>query len=145
MARIKIPQPSQYTFTTSLVVRITDINYGGHAGNDAILSMIHEARMRFLTHHGYSELDIAGVGMIMGDVAIEFKGELFYGETVNMHVTAGEFSRVGFDIFYKFEKETEGKTQTVVLAKTGMVCFNYSERKVVGVPDVVVSKLMAVS
>lgn len=145
MARIKIPQPSQYTFTTSLVVRITDINYGGHAGNDAILSMIHEARMRFLTHHGYSELDIAGVGMIMGDVAIEFKGELFYGETVIMHVTAGEFSRVGFDIFYKFEKETEGKNQTVVLAKTGMVCFNYSERKVVSVPEAVVSKLMAVS
>jgi acyl-CoA thioesterase FadM len=94
--------------------------------------MIHEARMRFLTHHGYSELDIAGVGMIMGDVAIEFKGELFYGETVIMNVTAGEFSRVGFDIFYKFEKETEGKNQTVVLAKTGMVCFNYSKRKVCG-------------
>ena len=144
MARIKIPQPSQYTFTTSLVVLITDINYGGHAGNDAILSMIHEARMRYLTHHGYSELDLGGVGMIMGDVAIEFKGELFYGETVIMHVTAGEFSRVGFDIFYKFEKETEGKTQTVVLAKTGMVCFNYSERKVVSVPESVVSKLMAI-
>jgi acyl-CoA thioester hydrolase len=145
MARIKIPQPSQYTFSTSLVVRITDINYGGHAGNDAILSMIHEARMRFLAHHGYSELDIAGVGMIMGDVAIEFKGELFYGETVIMNVTAGEFSRVGFDIFYKFEKETAGKTQTVVLAKTGMVCFNYSERKVVSVPEIVITKLTAVS
>jgi acyl-CoA thioesterase FadM len=145
MARIKIPQPARYTFTTTLEVRITDINYGGHVGNDAILSMIHEARMRFLKHHGYSELDLNGVGMIMGDVAIEFKGELFYGETVTMHVTAAEFSRVGFDIFYMFEKKVEEKTITIVLAKTGMVCFNYKERKVVSVPETVVSKLMAVS
>lgn len=145
MARIKIAQPSQYTFSSTIQVRITDINYGGHAGNDAILSMIHEARMRFLKHHNYSELDMGGVGLIMGDVAIEFKAELFYGDTVTMQVTAGEFTKFGFDIFYKFEKSSEGKTITAVLAKTGMVCFNYSERKVVAVPESAIVTLQSVS
>lgn len=135
MARLKIQQPPYYYFSTPLQVRISDINYGGHAGNDAILSMIHEARIRFLAHYGYKELDLDGAGLIMSDVAIEFKGELFYGETVQMNVVAGDFTRVGFDIFYKFEKMTEGKSQTVVIAKTGMVCFDYSQKKVVPVPQ----------
>ena len=48
MARIKIELPDNFPFTTSIPVRITDINYGGHVGNDTVLSIIHEARMQFL-------------------------------------------------------------------------------------------------
>lgn len=145
MARIKIAQPAQYTYSSTLQVRITDINYGGHAGNDAILSMIHEARMRFLKHHGYTELNMGGAGLIMGDVAIEFKAELFYDDMVTMQVTAGEFSKFGFDIFYKFEKQAEGKTITAVVAKTGMVCYNYSEKKVMAVPEAAIIALQSAS
>ena len=53
MARIKIEFPEKFAYSTNIPVRITDINYGGHVGNDAILSLIHEARMQFLENHGY--------------------------------------------------------------------------------------------
>jgi acyl-CoA thioesterase FadM len=43
MARIKIELPQSFSFTCRIPVRITDINYGGHAGNDTVLSIIHEA------------------------------------------------------------------------------------------------------
>jgi acyl-CoA thioesterase FadM len=105
MARIKIGLPGKFSFTTSIPVRITDINYGGHVGNDTILSILHEARARFLSHHGYTELNLAGVGMIMSDVGIEFKNELFYGEEIIASVAAGEFSKVSFELFYKLEKK----------------------------------------
>ena len=82
MARIKIDLPDNFSFTTSIQVRITDINYGGHVGNDAILSLVHEARMQFLKQLGYTELEFAGVGLIMADAAIEFRNELFYGDVV---------------------------------------------------------------
>lgn len=90
--------------------------------------------MQFLRHHGYGELDLHGVGLIMSDVAIEFKQELFYPDQVKVSVGAGDFSKVAFDLYYKLEKETEGKTILVAIAKTGMVCYDYEKKKVAAVP-----------
>jgi acyl-CoA thioester hydrolase len=81
--------------------------------------------------------------LIMGDVAIEFKKELFYGETVNASVTAGDFTKLSFDLYYKLEKEVDGVWQTVALAKTGMVCFDYGKKKVTGLPEEAKVKLSA--
>jgi acyl-CoA thioester hydrolase len=122
-------------------IRITDLNYGGHVGNDMILSIIHETRVQFLQHYGYKELDLEGAGLIMSDVAIEFKSEIFYGDKIKASVIAGEFSKVGFDIFYKLEKETTEKNILVANAKTGMICYDYAAKKIVSVPLTVVEKL----
>lgn len=73
MNRIKIDVPETFLFATTLQIRVTDLNYGGHVGNDSFLSLLQEARQQFLLSHGYRELSIAGVGLIMADVAIEFK------------------------------------------------------------------------
>lgn len=143
MPRIKIELPEQFPFTTTIAVRITDLNYGGHVGNDTILSLIHEARVQFLRHHGYSELDLGGVALIMGDVAIEFRSEIFYGDKLMASVAAGAFSRAGFEIFYKLEKETDGRMIPVAFAKTGMVCYNYTLKKVVSVPEGLSTRLGA--
>jgi len=141
MARVKVELPEQFSFSTTIPVRITDINYGNHVGNDTILSMIHEARVQFLKHHGYGELDLAGLGLIMSDVAIEFKHELFYGDTVIVSVVAADFSKVAFDLYYKLEKKQNDTTQLVAVAKTGMVCYDYSKKKVAAIPAEVISKL----
>ena len=141
MARIKIEMPEHFSFITYMPIRITDLNYGGHVGNDMILSIIHETRVQFLQHYGYKELDLEGAGLIMSDVAIEFKSEIFYGDKIKASVVAGEFSKAGFDIFYKLEKETTEKNILVANAKTGMVCYNYELKKIVTVPGAVVEKL----
>src|SRR6185436_3749039 len=125
MARIKIELPASFSFNCQIPVRITDINYGGHAGNDTVLSIIHEARMQFLQSMGYSEMEFGGVGMIMSDVVIEFKNELFYGDVIIASVVAGEISRVGFELFYKLETlrpANSDKKIAVAAAKTGMIC-----------------------
>ena len=131
MSRIQINLPEQFNFEAEIPVRITDINYGGHLGNDSILSLIHEARMQYLKSLGYTEMDFEGVSLIMSDVAIQFKSEVFYGEAVRVQVKATEFSRGGFTIYYKL---TNAKS-IVAIAKTGMVCYDYSKKKVVSVPE----------
>ncbi len=73
MARIKLELPENFPFDTELRVRITDVNYGGHMGNDALLGLLHEARVRFLAHHGLTELDIGGVGIIIADSVIVYQ------------------------------------------------------------------------
>ena len=141
MARIKIDLPANFSFSTIIPVRITDINYGGHVGNDTILSLLHEARVQFLAHHGYKELDLAGAELIMSDVAIEFKSELFYGDEVLVAVAAGDLSKISFDLYYKLEKRSGDKTISVAVAKTGMVCYDYGKKKVAAIPTEVIEKL----
>jgi len=141
MARIKLVLPEQFTFTTTIPVRITDLNYGGHLGNDAVLSLIHEARVQYLKSMDFSELHFDTASLIMSDAGIEFKSEAFYGDVLKAQVTAGEFSRVGFDLYYRFTKQNEGQEIVVALAKTGMICFDYKARKVVPVPEAALQKL----
>lgn len=139
MARIKIELPSSFSFSTTIPIRITDLNYGNHVGNDVVLSLLHEARVQFLRKKGYTELDLEGISLIMADVAIEYKAELFYGDEVKVFVAAHDLSRVGFDICYKMTKGAEEKV--VAVAKTGMVCFNYTTRKVAALPHSANEKL----
>ncbi len=142
MARIKVDLPDSFSFQTEIPIRITDVNYGGHVGNDTILSVIHEARVQFLGHHGYEELKIEGIGLIMSDAGIEYKAELFYGDKIKVSVAAGEFSKIGFDLFYKIEKISEGKTILVASAKTGMICYDYGLKKITALPDAVRDRLI---
>ena len=134
MSRIKIELPSNFHFTTEIIIRITDINYGGHVGNDSILSIIHEARMQFLIKFGYTEMNVEGVGLIMSDAGIEFKSELFYGETVVVDICLTNISKVSFDLFYRLLKK-DSIGALVAIAKTGMVCYNYSTKKITPVPE----------
>jgi len=135
MARVKIELPASFHFVTSIPIRITDLNYGGHVGNDTVLSVIHEARAQFLQHYGHTELNFDGTGMIMSDVSIEFKNELFYGDKLIASVAIAEIAKVTFALYYKLEKETDGKTLLIALARTGMVCYNYETKKIAPFPE----------
>ena len=64
MARIKINIPPGFITTLSIPVRITDLNYGNHLGNDSLVSILHEARVQWLKLNGYTELDIEGTGQL---------------------------------------------------------------------------------
>lgn len=142
MARIKIDLPAKFSFTANIPVRITDVNFGGHVGNDTILSIVHEARAQFFTYCGYTELDFAGTGTIMSDVAIEYKNQTYYGDTILASVAVGEITKVAFDLFYKLEKRSaEGRLIPVALAKTWMVCYNYDQKKVIAIPEEAIKKI----
>ena len=143
MSRIKIDLPSSFPFSTTIAVRITDLNYGGHAGNDAFLALIHEARMQFLKSYGYAELSFAGIGLIMRDAGIEFKDELFYGDAAIISVAATNFTKVSFDLFYKMEKEVNGQTKLVAVAKTGMVGYDYNSKKVAAIPQEAIDRIQS--
>lgn len=132
MSRLKLELPESFVFSCDIPVRITDINYGKHLSNDAVLSIMHEARMQFLKQYNCSELEVFGVSLIMGDVSVIFKSEGFYGDVLKVEVTPADFSRVSFDLYYRI---TNQKGNEVALAKTSMVCFNYDIRKVASVPE----------
>ena len=149
MARIRIDLPEHFPFKTSIPVRITDLNYGGHVGNDKVLSLIHEARVQYLRQLGYSEFAFAGAGLIMANAGIEFKNEIFYGDTVIVSIACSNYSKVSFDIFYKLEKvsgdESTAKNTRVANAKTTMACYDYANKKIISIPEEALLKLQKTS
>jgi YbgC/YbaW family acyl-CoA thioester hydrolase len=135
MSRIKIAIPDNTIATVIIPVRITDINYGNHLGNDALVSIIHEARVQWLKSNNYTEKEIEGTGLIMSDLAIEYIKEAFYGDVLQIKISSSEISRVSFDLYYTVQTNRNEKTILIAKAKTGMVCYDYIEKKVVAVPE----------
>lgn len=133
MARIRIELPPKFLFKTEIPVRITDLNYGAHLGNDSFLSLLHEARVRFLQHHGFTELNIDGCGLIMVDAAIAYRNQVRYGDTLSIEVGLLDPQRSGCDFVYRVTKT--GTDEVAAEAKTGVVFFNYQTQKVQRMPE----------
>lgn len=133
MPRAKIELPSSFRFCTEITPRITDINYGGHLGNDSLLSIIHEARVRFLSHYGFSELNIGNVGIILTDAVIVYKSECFYGNSLLIEVDVANFTNCNCDIYYKITEKNS--SILIATAKTNIAFYDYKTRKVVKVPE----------
>ena len=139
--RIRISFPTPFVFSTVIPVRIGDINYGGHVGNDSILSILHEARLRFFNQWGYTEMDAGGCGLIMADSAIQYKGEAFHGDDLKVELAVANLSSLSFDLFYKISTLRNEEPVNIVFAKTGMICFDYKERKIAQMPEALKEKL----
>ena len=132
MSRVKIELPNAWHYQTQITVQIGDINYGNHLSNDAFLRLAHEARLRFLKHFGYSEMDIAGVGLIMADAAIQFKNQAFHGDVLNISIAVTDIGRAGFTLIYLFERTSDG--QQIGRIKNGMVYYDYQQQCVAKTP-----------
>jgi len=132
MARVRLSVPDAFAFATEMPVRVSDVNYGGHLGNDALLALLQEARLRFLRQYGYSETDIAGVGLIMGDAVLVYRSQAFHGEMLRVELAATDLTRCGCDFVYRVTAVADGRE--IARAKTGMVFFDYAAQQVVPVP-----------
>lgn len=132
MPRIELTPLEEYQFCIDLVVRVTDLNYGGHLGNDRLLALVHEARVAFLASRGWSEKDCGGVSLIMGDAAIVYQGQAFAGDQLRFEVAMGEPSRCGFRLFYRVTRLSDGRP--IALVETGMICFDYRSQRVQPLP-----------
>ncbi|NWF49892.1 MAG: thioesterase family protein [Ignavibacteriaceae bacterium] len=132
MNRVKIELPDKFIYKTEIPIRISDINYGGHLGNNSVLSILQESRIRFLKQFGYSETNIEGTSIIMTDAVIQYKSQGYYGDVLRIELTVESIIRSGCDFIYKVTNTLPGKE--VVRAKTGIVFFNYQKRKTAPVP-----------
>jgi acyl-CoA thioester hydrolase len=141
-ARVRLTLPEKIIFTTQIPVRITDINYGGHMGNDSMLTVVHEARMQCLAKWGMTEMNAGGIALIMADAAVQFKAEAFYGDVLEVAVSVGDISDVAFELYYKMSCQRAGQTIDIAWVKTGIVCFDYTTRKKVRMSEQLRSQLL---
>lgn len=143
MARVKINLPEKFIYKMPLQIRVYDLNYGAHTGNDAILRFMQEARMNFLRSLGINdEIRITpDTGIIVADSAIEYKTETFFGDRIRILLAVDEHHKYGFDMFYHLLYGDTNKE--VARGKTGIIFFNYSRRKISTAPEDFIANIKA--
>ena len=143
MARIELRLPSSLPFSTEIDVRVTDMNYGAHLGNDAMLSLIHEARWRFFRSNSMSEGHAAGARLVLADAAIVYKKEAFARDRLRFDVGLFDLARVSCDLAYRATRVADGAI--VAEAKTGLVFLDPVSGRPIAVPERVRALAVAVA
>jgi acyl-CoA thioesterase FadM len=132
MPRVELELPERFQFVTDIPLRITDINYGGHLGNDALLSLLHEARVQFLRQYRFTEMNVDGRSIIMTDAVLVYRSEGFYGDVARIEIAVSNMGSHGCDIIYRVTNKETGKE--LARAKTGILFYDYAEKKILQVP-----------
>jgi acyl-CoA thioesterase FadM len=132
MPRVQLDLPDAFTYHTDIVLRVTDMNYAGHMGNDTVMSLLHETRARMLRDNGCQGQKIEGLGLVVADAIVVYKAQAHYAEVMRVEMTARDFNRYGCDLVYRITNRETGVE--IARAKTGIVFFNYEQGRVNDVP-----------
>ncbi len=144
MARLKLEFPEdQYCYSSQLTVRTTDINAGNHLGNDSMISMISEARARFLFEFGVRDIEADGTGIIVTDLATTYRAEAHARDQLLFEVGVMDFNKYGGDITFRITRPRDNTL--IAMAKSGFVFFNYKRSQVVPMPEEFGSKFTQVN
>jgi acyl-CoA thioesterase FadM len=134
MARLQLNFPEdQFYYSTPLTVRVTDINAANHLGNDSMISMISEARARFLFEFGVPETERDGTGIIVTDLATTYRAEAHARDELLFEVGVMDFNKYGGDIIFRVTRPRDRKL--IAMAKSGFVFFNYKRSEVMAMPE----------
>jgi len=127
--RVKLKIPDFFHFETLLTIRVSDLNYGGHLGNDSFLTLAHESRVQFFKSMNMTERNFFGSSLIMADSIVIYKSQGFLGNEVSIKISITNCSSHGFQLFYLFHKKKDGLDLAHI--QTSMVFYDYKEGKIV--------------
>jgi acyl-CoA thioester hydrolase len=133
LAKVEIKLPDKFDFSFDVEVRMSDVNAGGHVGNHCLVSMLNEAHMKFLKAKGFPDLMVDGKAFINVDLAVVYRTESFYGDVLQIEVSAADSNKYGCDIVCRVTNKTQKRVAAV--AKMGMIFFDYQTRKVAEMPE----------
>ncbi|MBS0351867.1 MAG: esterase, partial [Proteobacteria bacterium] len=83
-------------------------------------------------------------GLIMADVIISYKAEAFYGDLLTIELFSDELTDKSFDLLYRIKTTRSNAELDVAYAKTGMICFDYTDRKITSMNNELKSLLKGV-
>ena len=131
--RVKLKIPNLFHFETQLTIRVSDLNYGGHLGNDSFLTLAHESRVQFFKSINMTERNFFGRSLIMADSIVIYKSQGFLGDEVNVQMSITNCRSHGFQLFYLFKKKQDGVDLAHI--QTSMVFYDYKKGKIMPFPQ----------
>lgn len=133
MTRVKVEVPEQFLFSMERNVGISDVNYARHLDSVTMVQILHEARLQFLASLGFTEGNIYGLGMVVTDMAVDYRSESFANDRLIIDVGVDNFNRYGLDITLQV---TNSALESVVCqAKIGVVFFDFDKHQISPMPE----------
>ena len=133
MSKTLLTPPEAFVFYTNITVQIGDINYGNHLANDAVLRLVHEARLRWLATAGWNEINIDGVGLIMTHAHIHYQAQAFYSDELRFALGITDSRRTGFTLHTHISRPSD--QTSIAQVQTSMAFFDYAQQKVARMPN----------
>ena len=136
---IRLKRRDHYRFQYHTTIGIRDVNYGGHLGNDTLVSILHDARVRMLNVLGATELDLGDseTGIIMNELAVNYRAEGRLLENITVHSDIDGIKTASFKICHLVTRDEA----VIAIAETGIVAYNYSENRISTLPQRFLEKL----
>jgi acyl-CoA thioesterase FadM len=133
MAIIRLKQQQSYRFEYTATLGVGHINYGKHLGNDALVTLLHDARLVLFKGLGATELDLGDgqTGTIMNELAVNYRAEGKLLDEVTVH---SDFSRIKTASFQMNHLVTRGD-DIIAVAEVGLVTYNYDEASISPIPE----------
>jgi len=119
-------------------VRVDDINYGNHMGNERALIAFQQGRIELLESFGASELNVGdGCGLIQMSSYVEYLKEVRMGEILDIKISLEELKGPSMTLRYDvFSKENK-----VFFGTTKFLAYDYENKKVRRFPREFVKKI----
>jgi acyl-CoA thioesterase FadM len=98
-----------------------------------MISMISEARARFLYDYGITEPAAGETGVIVTDLATTYRAEAHARDQLQFEIGITDMNRYGADIIFRITRPADGTL--IAMAKSGFVFFDYPASKVMAMPE----------
>lgn len=123
-----------FCFSTTFIVRMSEINAGNHLGNDTLISLISDARSLFLCHFGMLLENVGNSrrATLITDMATVYKAPANFNDQLLIEVGVTDLNTYGGDFIYRITRQHDACV--IALAKNGFVFFDFIASKVVEIP-----------
>ena len=96
-------------FSVNYIVTISDINYGGHMGNERALLLFQQSRIELFKTLGVTEINVGdNVGTIQKDSHVYYKGDVYLGDELTVIIKNIDIKKTSLNFIYSVEK-SEGE------------------------------------
>ncbi|MFM9270673.1 acyl-CoA thioesterase [Halomonas elongata] len=141
MERVRLEFPeADIRHCHPMSVRITDMNYGRHLGHDAVVSLMHEARVQALASRGLSEGDMEGYLCVVADLAVQYQAESRWPDALVVDTAIPAPSRKAIAVYHRLRRESDDRS--VATARLNLMLIDPDTGRPAPVPATLADRLM---
>lgn len=144
MERVKLDFPAEALIHRHpLAVRVTDMNYGRHLGHDALVSLLHEARLQAFLALDLPEWNMAGYQSIVADLAVQYHNEAHCPDMLVVDTAVPAPQGKALTVYHRVCKQAseQASEQVVATARLNILLIDPALGRPVAVPDAVTQAL----
>ncbi|WP_075881570.1 acyl-CoA thioesterase [Vreelandella massiliensis] len=141
MERVKLDFPAEALIHRHpLAVRVTDMNYGRHLGHDALVSLLHEARLQAFLALDLPEWDMAGYPSVVADLTVQYQSEAHCPDRLVVETAVPILRGKALTVYHRVRKQDSD--QVVATARLNVLLIDPALGRPVAVPNAVTQALL---